>query len=78
MRDPVVVAVSPCKSNIMYAMASYIYLFLKHFGQSLKVRRTLMPRIIINCRRYEQCTELYLFYRDGLGSSFTDPVDGCM
>ncbi len=77
MRDPVVVAVSPCKSNLMYAVASYTSVSetFRPLLESLKVRRTLMPRIIIYCRRYEQCAELYLFFRGGLGSSFTDPVD---
>ena len=34
-----------------------------------------MPRLIIYCRRYEHCADLYTYFRDGLGKSFTDPID---
>ncbi len=34
-----------------------------------------MPRTIIYCRRQDECADLYLFFRDGLGSEFTEPYD---
>ena len=33
-----------------------------------------MPRIIIYCRKYEECAGLYIYFRDELGETFTEPV----
>ena len=54
MNDPTVVAVSPCKKNIMYSMSTFISI-RETFGPILEAIRRLrvfMPRIIIYCRRY--------------------------
>ena len=34
-----------------------------------------MSRILIYCLRYEICADLYIYFREGLGKYFTDPVD---
>lgn len=75
MYKPITVAVSPCKANIMYAVSSYSSLS-ETFGPillHLKKERTKMPRLIIYCLRYEDCADLYIFFRNGLGEDFTEP-----
>ena len=32
-----------------------------------------MPRVIIYCRRYEDCHHLYVFFQNGLGDKFLEP-----
>ena len=33
-----------------------------------------MPRIIIYCKKYEECADLYIYFLDELGETFTEPV----
>ena len=37
-------------------------------------KRTKMPRIIIFCRKCEECAELYKFFYSALKDEFTEPV----
>ena len=32
-----------------------------------------MSRVIIYCRKYEDCADLYIYFRDELGENFTEP-----
>ncbi len=41
----------------------------------LKQERTGMPRIIIYCLRVEECADMYLYLKNGLGKNFTEPTD---
>lgn len=41
----------------------------------LKKERTSLGRIIIYCRTYDTCSNLYLFFKHGLGDGFTEPLD---
>ena len=77
MNDPTVVAVSPCKKNIMYSMSTFISI-RETFGpilEAIRRLRVLMPRIIIYCRRYEECSNLYIFFKNGLAEKFLEPSD---
>jgi len=77
MHNHISVAVSPCRTNIMYAVSTFST--VKETFQTLLLRlkeeRLDMPRIIIYCRRHEEAADLYLFFRGGLGDSFTEPKD---
>ena len=75
MHDPVIIAVSPCKANIMYAVESYESLdqAIGPFVARLQKERAKMSRTIIYCRSYSDCADLYLYFRDNLGSHFTEP-----
>ncbi len=77
MMNTISLAVSPCEANIMYAVGEYsnISETFKPLLLRLRKDRTKMPRTIIYCRRQEECADLYLFFRDGLGSEFTEPCD---
>ena len=75
MQHLLIVAVSPCKENIMYTVSKFTS--IKKTFEPLLTRitkeRTLMPRAIIYCRRYEDCSNLYIFFKNGLGQNFTEP-----
>ena len=77
MYKPILISVSPCKKNIMYAIATS-YSSIEHTFQPLLTRlrkeRVTMSRIIIYCRKYEDCADLYMYFRDELGEDFTEPV----
>ncbi len=77
MQNHITVAVSPCKTNIMYvvSMFSTIQDTFQPLLSRLREERINMPRIIIYCRRHEEAADLYLFFRDGLGHVFTEPTD---
>lgn len=76
MKNPFVVAVSPCKANIMYKVEDYesIEKLLEPFVVKLQGLRNRMPRVIFYCRSYNDSADIYLYFLDKLGSSFTEPV----
>ena len=77
MRTPMVISVSPCKRNLVYSIGAPYSSIRKSFQpllMKLKKERVSMPRIIVYCRKYEECADLYIFFRDGLGREFTEPI----
>ena len=77
MQNPKVIAISPCKKNVMYAVSTFKTIFETFMPvlERLRQEGVTMPHLIIYCRRYEHCADLYTYFRDGLGKSFTDPID---
>ena len=75
MKNEVVVSLSPCMPNIMYAVSSFesIEVTFHPLLVRLSRERASFPRMIIYCRRYEECADLYLYFRDSLGPDFTEP-----
>jgi len=75
MHIPTIISASPCKNNIMYAIAQYSS--IEHTFQplllQLRTERVTMSRIIIYCRKYEDCADLYMYFREELGEYFTEP-----
>ena len=66
MRGPTVISVSPCKINIMYALAApyhSISITFRPILMRLKKEGVKVPRIIIYCRKYEECADLHIFFR---------------
>ena len=75
--NPVVVAISPCKMNIVYNVSNFVSIS-ENFGPvlyELREKLTAMNRVIIYCRRIEECSDLYCFFKRGLGNKFTHPTD---
>ena len=75
MQDELVVSVNPCKANIKYAIGS-LNTTLDTFGPvvtEIRRQRQRLPRIIIYCRRIDECANLYLFFKEQLGVHFTMP-----
>ena len=75
LMDPLVIAVSPCRPNIIYAMANFTSLvdtFTPLLLDLIK-QRTSFPRSIIYCRTHDYCSKLYRFFKSGLKGGFTEP-----
>ena len=75
MRNPSINAISPHKSNIIYWVAereSAEKCFAPVIDK-LKVHRCELPRMIIYCSRYKDCSMLYRFLKYNLGDDFTEP-----
>ena len=74
---PLVIAVSPCKQNMMYAVSKFntIEETFAPVLKGIKTQRTSFPRMIIYSRRYDECNKLYLYFRSALEDGFTEPPD---
>ena len=73
--NPTVIAISPCKSNISYNVSNFVSIN-ETFGpvlHELRGKLTSMDRVIIYCRKIEDCSDLYCFLKRGLGDNFTYP-----
>ena len=75
MKDEIVVSISPCKSNILFAVTRYTSVqdAFQPVADRLRTDRSKCPRIIIYCRRIQECADLYLFFKECLGLYFHDP-----
>ena len=76
MRDPYILAKSPCKKNMMYFVSKFEALptTFKPVVEKLKSERISMPRIIIYGKSFSICADIYLFFRAELGESITEPI----
>ena len=77
MRDPLLTYISPCRPNIIYSVENFDTL-PNTFGpilETIKIERSNLPRILIYCRKHRDCSNLYSFFKKGLGSAFTEPND---
>jgi len=75
--NPKVIAVSPCKENIMYTVSDFVFIdeSFATLLEELKSKLTLMDRTIIYCRGLNYCSDLYRYFKVGLGDKFTYPCD---
>ncbi len=74
---PKVIAVPPCKNNIMYSVTSHTSLknTFEPLSKKLKEEGTNMSRMIIYCRSIVDCADIYEFLKSELGDSFLVPPD---
>ena len=75
MKNPVVIAVSPDKANIMYEIVPFVSTNAT-FG-TLAEQQLLIGRAIIFCQQLEDCPKLYRFFRKALGQNFTGSPNTC-
>ena len=75
MLSPEVVSISPEKSNITYWVRqnSSVEEVFTPLAEKLKRERASMPRLIIFCKKCEECALLYHFFLSKL-QEFTEPV----
>lgn len=75
MKKPVVVSVPPCKANISYAVGTFTSIpeTFSPVLERLRKERQLMPRMIVYCRTYNMCANLYHYFRTSLSCDFTEP-----
>jgi RecQ family ATP-dependent DNA helicase len=74
-----VIMESPLRSNIRFIVCqrkpNFLESkdFLKPLLNHLTILRTRLPRTIIFCQRYKDCTSIYDYFRSELGPNFTEP-----
>ena len=75
MANEVIIARSPSKDNIMFTTMSFtsmedslLPIARKIFDEGIR-----FPRMIIYCRSYKDCSDVYLFFKAYLGPNFTSP-----
>ena len=76
MDNPSVISVSPHKQNVIYWVLpkTSIEDIFGPVVKKLQELRQSLPRMIIFCRRYEECASLYQYFRLSLGNEFTEPI----
>ena len=75
MRNELVVSKPPVKSN-MYAVVPFSTLeqtFLSALS-SFFLKSFSNPRLIVYCRTFGDCADLYLYFKSYLGRGFTEPL----
>ena len=77
MAHPFIVALSPCKHNIMYSVGIFkdIETMFKPIVTRLQAERVGMPRMIIYGRSFEMCANIYLYFKSEMQAGFTEPMD---
>ena len=77
MVNPAVVAESPNKENIKYIVhynpGTVEETFVPLVEELLRCRSTT-DRVIVFCRTYDSCADIYLYLRSRLGREFTEPI----
>ena len=77
MHLPKVIAVSPCKNNLIYAVTTHTSMRSTFMPLLRKLREegTAMSCTIIYSRSIADCADLYEFFKGELGDHFLEPPD---
>ena len=75
MQCPTVIVASPHKKNIFYAVRPKTLMddFVQTVSHALSELRTAMPKMIIFCKRYDECARMYSLFKYYLKAAFTEP-----
>ena len=75
MRKPILIEVSPEKSNIVLSVKNFesIESSFKPLVENLLTERKAAERTIIFCKKRDDCAVLYAYFKYYLGNCFTDP-----
>ena len=75
MKNPASVIIVPYKPNIMYAVGIFksVRETFAPILERLRRERHLMPRMIVYCRTYDMCSDLFMYFKSCLGNNFTEP-----
>lgn len=75
MLEPAVVYVSPQKKNMVYSVRKKGTLtnLVETVSSALLDLGVFMPRMIIFCRQYDECSTMYRLFKHFLGEKFTNP-----
>ena len=71
-----IVLASPDKPNICYTVRNKesVESVIAPLVAKLRAARCGLPRVLIYCRRCEECAEIYHFFFSSLKEQFTEPV----
>lgn len=76
MKEPVVISAPPCLANVTYIVNDFTSIEdnLMYLVDKLKTEGISMGRVIIYCKRVQDCADLYIFFKENLGSYFLSPT----
>ena len=74
--NPAIISASPDKPNIAYSVWQKVSIeeAFTPLAMALKKSRRKLPRVIIFCRRHEECSQLYHFFLSFMKDESTEPV----
>ena len=77
MVRPVVIALSPCKKNILYSIGTFTKVTetFKPLLERLRKDRNECPRMIVYCQSFNTCADIYIYLAHSLGFELTEPMD---
>ncbi len=77
MRNELIVSRPPVKSNVMYTVVqtSSVEETFSLISKRLHQEQQACPRMIVYCTNYRDCANIYLYFKNCLGNSFTEPSD---
>ena len=77
IHQPLLTYISPNRPNIHYVVKPFesIPSTFASLLETLQTELCVLPRVIIYCRKYKDCSDLYKFFKKGLGQDFTKPSD---
>ncbi len=76
LQNPFVISLCPCQRNLVYAVGKFnstVDSCLEPVICRLKDKRSKLPRVIIYCRTLQDCSDIYISFRNSLGIHFTEP-----
>lgn len=75
---PLVIAISPCKRNLIYTVGTKFVSIEKTFKPLLEqLRREWSVSLYSYCRRHQDVSNLYRYFKHGLGIDFTEAATRC-
>ena len=75
-KSPTILATSPQRNNIYYSIVPPITVDdLVNLSDEFSEKRAKFPKTVLFCRRYTDCSALYITLRKKLGSGLTEPPD---
>ena len=76
MSKPVTIAKSPDKPNLVYSVIEKREMeeVFDSVIEELRAKRLQMEKVIVFCRTYEACSELFLLFKRKLNEEMTDPI----
>ena len=77
LKSPTILATSPQRNNIYYSIVLTITVddLAKNLSDEFSEKRAKFPKAVLFCRRYTDCSALYITLRKKLGSGLTEPPD---
>lgn len=76
MIEPLTIILSPDKPNISFSSVQIKGDYSKIFNnvvKELRIKRTLLPRILIYCKNKSDCATLYTLFQMSMGEDFMEP-----
>ena len=76
MKNPHIISISPHKKNIVYFAKhkpDSLEVFIESIATILKVLRKEFPRLLIFCKKHDECSAMYRMLRMYMGIEFTEP-----